>query len=446
MVSDLTLRLSVGKVHADPAPRAVLEALKRATVRVGAGTPGGFDLTFAVSPGSPLVTQLLPQGYFDPPSRVILTAVLRGVETVLMDGVITHHEMAPSNDPGKAELSVKGEDLTRMLDLVDLTGFPFPAMPAEARIMLMIAKYAPLYKIVPMVMPSVLLDVSNPLEGVASQHGTDLAYITYLADLVGYTFFIQAGPSEGMNFAYWGPLLRAAVPFLPPPPALAVGWDHHSNVESMSFSFDGFSATQWLVFVQVPGANLTVPIPVPNVNPISPALGRKQPLPLKIKKMSGMSKYSPVQAAGIALGRAAAEANKVVRGQGSLDVLRYGGILHARTLVEVRGAGVTYDGQWFVDSVTHTLTPGSYKQSFTLTRNALIAKQGSDPIGGLLGAPLDALPTSQVQQAEGFAGAAVKAADPNAALGLPGPPLPAPLPPPTPLSPPGLPSLPAPSP
>ena len=39
----------------------------------------------------------------------------------------------------------------------------------------------------------------------------------------------------------------------------------------------------------------------------------------------------------------------------------------------MRGAGLAFDGLHYVDSVTHTLKPGEYKQSFTLKRNALIA-------------------------------------------------------------------------
>jgi hypothetical protein len=127
------------------------------------------------------------------------------------------------------------------------------------------------------------------------------------------------------------------------------------------------------------------------VNPISPPLGQKQPLPLKISPMQGLAKYNPIQAAGIALAKAASTAN-VISGQGTLDVLRYGSILPARTLVEVRGAGITFDGQYFVDSVTHTIKPGSYKQSFTLSRNALIAG------GGLL-----SYLSSPVQELSGFA-------------------------------------------
>jgi hypothetical protein len=402
MPSELTLSLAMGPVAAKPVSRDVMEALTEASVRVGSSGPSGFDLKFAVSTRSPLITELLPNGYFDPPTRVILSVDLRGSVTVLMDGVITHHEMAPSDEPGKSVLSVKGEDLTRMMDLIDLTGFPYPAIPAEGRIALMIAKYAPLYRITPLVMPSVLLDVSNPLERIDGQHGTDLAYIKYLADLVGYSFYLQPGPKPGMSMAYWGPMLRAPIPFLPTPDPLVIGWDHRSNVESLQFSFDGFAATQWLVYIQTP-ANLVIPIPVPNVNPISPPLGAKQPLPLKIKNMTGMDKYSPIQAAGIALGKAAAEANTLVTGQGSLDVLRYGAILPARTLVDVRGAGITYDGQYFIDSVTHTIKPGSYKQSFTLSRNALVAG------GGLAGALSYGL--APVQQLSSFAQSATESAN-----------------------------------
>ena len=39
-----------------------------------------------------------------------------------------------------------------------------------------------MYGIVPMVMPSVLLDFPNPLEEIPSQEGTDLAYIEALAE------------------------------------------------------------------------------------------------------------------------------------------------------------------------------------------------------------------------------------------------------------------------
>ncbi len=397
MASELTLSLLIGTVQPQPVPREVMESLVSASETVSATEKSGFDLAFAVSTGSPLLTDLLPSGYFDPPTRVILVVTMSGTSTVLMDGVITLQEMVPSDEPGKSVLSIKGDDLTRMLDVIDLSGFPWPAMPAEARVALAVAKYIPLYGIVPLIIPSVLIDVPNPLTEIPQQEGTDLTYIKSLAANVGYVFFIQPGPLPGMNLAYWGPKLGTAIPFLPTPPPIAIDWDGASNVESLQFSFDGFAKTQWIVWIQI--ASIPIPIPVPDINPINPPLGLKSPLPLKISPMPGLAKYSPIQAAGIALAKAASTAN-VISGQGTLDVLRYGSILPARTIVEVRGAGITYDGEYFVDSTTHTIKPGSYKQSFTLSRNALIASSAS----------LLPYPAAAVQQLSGFAAPAALAA------------------------------------
>lgn len=371
MPGDLTIGLSFG-IGMTPAPRVVLEALTEAAVHSGTGGPSGFDLKFAAGTRSPLVGDLLPSGYFDPGTRVVITAVQGGAVDVLIDGVITQHEMAPSNEPGKSVLSVKGEDLTRLMDVVDLTGLSYPAMPAEACIALMIAKYSPLYGIVPLVVPSVLLDVPNPLELVPTQHGTDRDYIDYLASLVGYTFYLQPGPVPGASVAYWGPLLRAPIPFLPAPPPLCVNWDARTNVERLQFAFDGFGATQYVVLAQEPESHVPIPIPVPNINPISPPLATKMPAPLKIRQLSGLDRMSLLQKAAVALATAAAGANSAT-GSGSLNVVRYGTTLHARTLAEVRGAGITYDGEWFVESVTSTIKPGSFTQDFTLSRNSLVA-------------------------------------------------------------------------
>jgi len=45
-------------------------------------------------------------------------------------------------------------------------------------------------------------------------------------------------------------------------------------------------------------------------------------------------------------------ATDAVTGNGSLDVLRYGQPLRSRMLVGVRGAGLAYDGLYYVNSVT----------------------------------------------------------------------------------------------
>jgi hypothetical protein len=64
-------------------------------------------------------------------------------------------------------------------------------------------------------------------------------------------------------------------------------------------------------------------------------------------------------------------------------VLRYGGVLKARQLVGVRGAGPAFDGLHYVESVTHRLSRGEYKQDFTLKRNALISNTPVVPTVGI---------------------------------------------------------------
>jgi hypothetical protein len=74
------------------------------------------------------------------------------------------------------------------------------------------------------------------------------------------------------------------------------------------------------------------------------------------------------------LGLAAAAQNaEAVNCEGSLDVTHYGGVLSARKLVGVRGAGPAFDGLYYVKSVTHKIKRGEYKQNFTLTRNGLVS-------------------------------------------------------------------------
>ena len=109
MASEITLSLLIGPVQPNPAPREVMESLVSASVQVSATGKSGFDLSFAVSKGSPLLTDLLPTGYFDPPTRVILVATMGSSATVLMDGVITFQEMVPSDEPGKAVLTAPGK-------------------------------------------------------------------------------------------------------------------------------------------------------------------------------------------------------------------------------------------------------------------------------------------------------------------------------------------------
>lgn len=367
MLKGIHLTLMMGPVVAVPVPPVVLDALTSVQVTTSAGERSGFQLTFTLSNQSPLQTMFLLAGGSIPPIlRVILIATVSGTPNVLIDGVVTHQQVTPA-DAGRSTLTVTGQDLSAVMDLIDFSGTPFPAMPPEARVTLLCLKYAFL-GIIPQVIPSVLIDIPIPTESIPTQQGTDLSYINSLADEVGYVFYIEPGPTPGQSIAYWGPDIKVGAP----QPALNINMDAHTNVESLDFAFDGESATLPIVMIQNKETKAIIGIPVPPITPLNPPLGLIPPIPKNIEYQDYTAKYSPIRAALVGITKASKTAD-VVTANGTLDVTRYGRILKARQLVGVRGAGLAYDGLYYVKTVKHQIKRGEYKQSFTLTRNGLIS-------------------------------------------------------------------------
>jgi hypothetical protein len=103
------------------------------------------------------------------------------------------------------------------------------------------------------------------------------------------------------------------------------------------------------------------------------------PLTLETKRIKETAKLTPLRGALIGLAKAA-QWSDAVFGSGTLDVLRYGRVLKARRLVGVRGAGLAFDGLHYVNSVTHKIQRGQYKQDFSLTRNGLISTLPRVPV------------------------------------------------------------------
>lgn len=366
----VNLSLMIGPLVPIPAPRVVIEALQEITVTSSDEGRSGFQLNFAIDTRSPLHTLFLLAGGASPLPvlRVVVVVTVNGTPQVIMDGAVTNTQIVPGTKSSTATLSVTGEDLSVLMDKQDWSGLPFPAMPAEGRVALLMAKYAVL-GIVPLVIPSILVDVPLPTSKIESQKGTDLAYIRALAERVGYVFYIDPGPAPGMNVGYWGPQIKVGVP----QPALNVGMDGFSNVESLSFKFDNNQNAIPTLFYYNEITKVPIPIPLPPITPLSPPLGLIPPIPTQLKPVSDdLSKRSLPQGIMIGLAKAAKWA-EAVTGEGSLDVVRYGRPLKARQLVGVRGAGPAYDGLHYVKSVTHTLKHGEYKQSFTLSRNGLLS-------------------------------------------------------------------------
>lgn len=368
MLKGVHLTVMIGPVIPIPIPQVALDALTSVEVTVNDTEPSLFQLSFALGNRSPLQTLfLLTGGSPIPLARVVIVATVNGAPHVLIDGIITNHQVAPATDSGTSTLTITGEDLTAVMNLQDFSGLPYPAMPAEGRVALLCAKYA-LYGIIPLVIPSVLVDVPIPTSLIPTHQGTDYAYIRELAEKVGYVFYIDPGPLPGISKAYWGPRVKVGAP----QPALNINMDAHTNVENLSFAFDSHSKGLPVVILHEKISKMPIPVPIPDITPLNPPLGAIPPIPLKLRPVRGVAKYSIPRALMIGLAKAA-QWSDAVTGSGSLDVNRYGRILRARSLVGVRGAGTAFDGLYYVKSVTHKIKRGEYKQSFSLERNGLIS-------------------------------------------------------------------------
>ena len=372
MLKGIHLTLMVGPVVPIPVPKVVLDALESVTVTSAAGSSSGFQLNFSFSSKSPLNTIFVlaagqNAGIGTPPLRVILIVTIGGISQVLVDGVMNNVEVQAGQGGSPGTLTVTGDDLTKVMDMLDFTGLPYPAMPVEARVALIIAKYA-VFGMIPMVIPLLFTDVPLPIDRIPIHQGTDLQYLKKLADDAGYVFYIEPGPAPGTNIAYFGPEIKVGIP----QPALNLDMDAHTNVESLSFSFDSTKGVLPIVFIQNQATRAPIPIPIPNINPLQPPLG-VLPTPISnIKVLRDTAKLNPMQA----ISRGLAEASKsqdALSASGSMDVLRYGRLLKARQLVGVRGAGLPYNGLYFVKSVTSNIKKGEIKQNFNLSRNGLIS-------------------------------------------------------------------------
>jgi hypothetical protein len=372
--SGIQLTLKMGPVVVAPAPQIVMDALESVEVTHEAGANSAFQMTLRISNRSALndifliatgPTSAVSLGKI--PLRVMVIVTINGTAQPLFDGVMTNVQVNPGQNGAAGQINITGDDLTRVMTMFDWSGFLYPAMPIQARVIAICAKYA-MFGILPMAIPSIFMDVPLPTSRIPTHDGNDLEYIQQMAEELGYVFYIEPGPTPGTNIAYFGPEIKVGVP----QPALNLDMDAHTNVESLNFNFDSSKGVLPVVFIQNPLTRAPIPIPIPDINPLQPPLGLI-PAPItNLKMLKDTAKLNLPRA--IARGVAeAARSQDAVSANGSLNVLRYGRLLKARGLVGVRGAGVAYDGLYFVQQVKTTISRGDIKQSFNLTRNGLVS-------------------------------------------------------------------------
>jgi hypothetical protein len=364
MLQDLLgirLLLWAGKDLPTPRPE-ILAPLRSVTVTNDADSGDGFQIAFDASRLPFGGYDILTSGALDLMNRVWIGALIGVVPNMLMDGVITRHDVQASDEPGRSVLTVTGSDVTLKLDL-DERNTGHSNQPDSVIVTNLLKNYSQL-GLVPLVTPTT--DTPAETDRIPNQTDTDLGFIRRAARRNGFVFFVEP-KTLGVTTAYWGPMVRGSVP----QPALTMGMGGKTNVGSLSFGNDGMAPVGAAGTFVEPFTKTKIPIPAVGALHVPPLAARPTP----VARKTLLREAGKAGAIGTALASLAeaSRAPDAVRGQGELDAARYGSVLRARQLVGVQGAGLDHDGLYYVRSVTHQIERGSYMQSFTISREGTMA-------------------------------------------------------------------------
>ena len=370
MLPAVIVGLLVGEQQApQSASRALMQALTRITVTQGDGARSGdyqqgFQLTFAAERGRAVREDfpLLTGPLLLPGKRVVIAVTVQARPRVLLDGIITFQELVAGDAP---ELVVTGKDISVLMDLA-YVGKRRPGQGAKEAALAILGEYAK-YGVKPAASDPKTVSSATEDQRAPIQAGTDRAYLRRLADDNGFIFCMKFGPAPKQSTAYWGPLDLAA----PEQRALTTNAGSGTNVAALKFSYNGLAATQVTGAYADPDAAEPTPIQA-LARDADTSLAKTQALSAGAafvrKRRVADAPFGAAEAGARAHAIADRSAEDAVVAEGTLDTARYGDLLLAPGIVGVRGAGETYDGDYYVRSVTHDITPERYVQRFKLGR------------------------------------------------------------------------------
>lgn len=368
------LSLLIGPTLPLPATADIAEAVQSVSVTQNDEGRSGFQIVLQVGRLGAADTRdyrLVQNPLLRPFNRVILTVMFGALSQVLMDGIITNWQFAPGNQPGLGTLTLTGEDVSVMMDLKKKRA-NYKTM-SEPLIALAIIGSYPQFGLIPDVVWPTGFSQPLPTGKTPVQQASDLEYLKTLGERFGHVFYIEAGPAPLSNIAYWGPPKRSDTPQR----ALTVSMGPQTNVEQISFTYNGLAATVVQDVVQYQKVDYPIMTFASTRMPplaLMPALVTQFPNIRTALLEQGSGALDPTEAGARAQGITDKSVDNVATAQGELDALQYGGVLKPRGIVGVRGAGLTHDGSYYVKSVSHSISKGQYKQRFSLTR------EGTGPV------------------------------------------------------------------
>lgn len=354
----IRLQLLIGQEVPVPATYDMMDALVSVQVTNKDRERDGFQMVFRLGKTSQPEYGLLSSGVLDIQNRVTIMVIFGALPETLIDGIITDHQLKSDNEPGRARLIVTGEDLGAKLTFEDRNETHPQQKDSD-----IVEKILSDAGFIPQITET--KDTPSENERIPCQQCNNLNFVRKLAQRNGFVFYIEPATVPGKSIAYWGPENRQGEH----QPALTMNMGAQTNVDTpIDFHFNALGPAEPVVSILDPFTKTSMQIP--NPSGILPSLSISPAAPIRRVISRNTANLSYTQALLRAV-TGVNESSDAIEGTGEVDAVRYGRALRSRRLVDVRGAGKSYDGTYYVKQVEHkiTLLPrGEYKMHFALTR------------------------------------------------------------------------------
>jgi len=366
-----------------PLPPPLLQALQKVEVDSSTEIASVFRLRFGLSHTQFGDWDLLMPQYeevFFRPLTLVQIRVKVGIDVprAIINGYITNQKILYDDEGGASAVEITGMDATILMNMTEKV-LPWP-MPDDGAIA---AAVFGQYGIVPMVLPTMPFNI-DPTD-MTVQRGTDIRFLRRLAQRNGFECFVQPQPQSGVDFGYFGPpknipglheaVLNVKMGAQTNVSEFKVRYDMIKPTLSMAFGVDSMTRAPSAAFsiapvVSPPPTGGSYPWGVPMVvqDATLRAVGGPHPPPMVMAAQTGQMSLPGLAVVNQAISNRSSWA-VIAEGLVGADV----GVLAVGRTVNIRGAGLAFNGAYYVTRVSHAfdVCGCSYTQRFEARRNAV---------------------------------------------------------------------------
>ncbi len=301
----------------------------------------------------------IDQSDFPRLGNLALTATVGSESLPLIDAHIIEAGATFSNEPGQSSYDVVAMDATVLMNLEEKVR-SWPDMADSDIADAIFGEYG----FEPVSQSTQPARQEN--DTTVTQRATDIQFLRQLARRNGYECYVEVNPSSGAVEGHFHP------PRLEEQPqgVLTVNMGESTNVNAFRVRFDMLRPTTAQATGLVIGSQEEQRAEVSSLSLAT--LGSRVSLDDDRPRTIRLSHTALEQTGELTtLAQAVVDRSTwAVTADGELNPMAYGGILRAKRVVTVRGAGRQFSGDYYVEKVLHVFDGDGYSQRFTLRRNA----------------------------------------------------------------------------